>query len=144
VGKYHTILRNEYRPNMIGMRYNQVLENLGNMQIRREYLLVSGERETQYFEVCGDIDLRVMRIRDYASQNPKVLIECHRHHSLSCCWPPERPESLDYLTPAAEELEVADHQLSPIGGIFERLGRHGWPCCGSWASTIDYDECFNR
>lgn len=124
---------------MIGMRYNQVLENLGNMQIRREYLLVSGERETQYFEVGVDIDLGVMRIRDYASQNPKVLIECHRHHSFSCRWALERPESLDYLTRPPKKLPIINSsQLAGFSGTARVAVL--WPM-GPWPV---HDECFYR
>src|SRR5579859_3317010 len=63
------------------------------MQIRSKYLLISTKRKTRYFEVRGYINFGVMRIRDYTSQDPKVLIECHRHHGF-IAGPEGRPESL--------------------------------------------------
>ena len=126
MGKYYTILGNENWPDMISMRYNQVLENLGNMQIRRKYLLISTKQKTGYFEVRGYIDFGIMRIRDYTSQDPKVLIECHRHHGFVAC-PEGRPESLAYSPTRGTSQSP---EFSPIGGSSGgRPERHEWPCC---------------
>lgn len=106
------------------------------MQIRSEYLLISSERKTQYFEVCGYIDFGVMRIRDYTSQDPKVLIECHRHHGFCPRRPRREAGSLAY-SPTPSDFQSPE--FAQLAGFREAGTARAATLCPVPLRTIDYD-----